>query len=218
MAGTSGGEAVDRESVLIEPEESLAIREAKLREREKELDERKGILEDRMNELDKRETELDLREQQLDSHTDVHPASVLPSVKQIHVDFEILPPGEYQLERIEQHFERFAATNSGKSILTERIRELHKLKPMACYVGKAGWYGYIAFEFSYSENVILECPIDGNAMFVLPSRCWENLARIPRRELVADHEGEVLRFKHPNHSLNYGYWLSHVKAALKRRL
>jgi hypothetical protein len=41
------------------------------------------------------------------------------------------------------------------------------LGPLRCYIGKDFWSGYVVLEFSASDCVVLECPFEGNATYVL---------------------------------------------------
>jgi hypothetical protein len=55
----------------------------------------------------------------------------------------------------------------------QRIREIKRLKPVRCYIGKRMWEGYAVYTFKRATNVVLECPFEGNATYILD----ENWAR-----------------------------------------
>ena len=59
--------------------------------------------------------------------------------------------------------------------------------------GKAGFYGYMAIMFPHTEKVVLECPVEGNAIYVLDSG-EDRLLRMSKRQLR--ESGEAKRIFH----------------------
>ena len=49
------------------------------------------------------------------------------------------------------------------------------LAPLRCYIGNESWDGYVVFEFRDSNSVVLECPFEGNATYILPAD-WKIMA------------------------------------------
>ena len=68
--------------------------------------------------------------------------------------------------------------------------------------GKAGFYGYIVLQFEHTEKVLLECPVVGNALYVLDSG-EERLSRRNKQEHIASDEAK--RISHT------GDWYHRVK-------
>src|SRR5882724_5108944 len=50
---------------------------------------------------------------------------------------------------------------------TQTLEQWKKLRPAKCYIGNELWDGYVVFEFGSTKNVVLECPVEGNATYVL---------------------------------------------------
>jgi len=79
------------------------------------------------------------------------------------------------------------------------------LDPEQCYVGKDEFEGYIVFTFAHTPNALLECPVFGNAIYIINSD-WERLSRMTKQELR--RSPEVTRIIHkPN-------WFQRVKREL----
>jgi hypothetical protein len=129
------------------------------------------------------------------------------------VSFELLPPGSWDIEDVIAHY-RQAAKNpgpalKGKVIQWDRLRELGRLHPKTCYVGKEGWDGYVVFEFANSPHAALECPIEGNATYIV-SGDWKK---------KAGHSQLYLRTKCREFRarvFHRGDWVSRIEAALGR--
>jgi hypothetical protein len=88
----------------------------------------------------------------------------------------------------------------------QRIREIKKLKPVKCYVGKKMWEGYAVYTFKRATNVVLECPFEGNATYILD----ENWAREVR------HTKEYVRRHYDYRKIVHkGEWLDRVRDLLR---
>ena len=48
--------------------------------------------------------------------------------------------------------------------------------------GTKQWLGYIVFEFAWSKSAVLECPIEGNATYVL-SGDWNRMHGVTKSQL-----------------------------------
>lgn len=125
--------------------------------------------------------------------------------------FELLPPGTWDLEHVIAYYReaasRFPSDLAGREIEWARLERLKSLKPAKCYVGKESWLGYVVFEFQRSKRVVLECPIKGNAAYVL----WGEW-----KKMVA-HTKLFLRTQFPHNYtkiVHKGEWLSRIRAAL----
>ena len=90
-----------------------------------------------------------------------------------------------------------------------RLRAILKLRPAPsrCYVGLGEFTGYFAFCYPHTSKVVLECPIQGNALYVF-DRDWESLSKLPKSRLLADHSDHCRRILHRTH------WASALRAEL----
>ena len=73
-------------------------------------------------------------------------------------------------------------------------------------MGSGGFEGYIAFTFADTDNVLLECPMVGNAIYVLGAD-WKRLSRMSKGELL-NGSHVVARIEHR------GDWFWKVEWAL----
>lgn len=140
----------------------------------------------------------------LPGHINV-PVSQLP--------FELLPPGSWDIDDLISHYRREAKNLptglSGREIQWARLTALKSLEPIMCYVGTEMWLGYILFEFPNSARVVLECPIEGNATYVLSGN-WKTMVK---------HTKGYLRSKFPRRYkriVHKGNWLERVGLSLNR--
>ena len=86
-----------------------------------------------------------------------------------HADWDFLPPGQWGMSQIEAHFEENRAvieSQTGQVVDIERLSEIGALNPSAAIIGKRGWLGYVTFCFNFTDKVVLECPVEGNAIYI----------------------------------------------------
>lgn len=129
------------------------------------------------------------------------------------LSFEILPPGEWTLERTIQQYRRnenAIVEKWGCSIDYSRIREIYKLEPDQRYWGTEGFLGYSIYEFSRFEKVVLDCPIEGNAVYLLYKDRWKNQSGLTKKEIRDNLRGEYRKIVHK------GQWIDRVLDELKR--
>ena len=143
------------------------------------------------------------------SRTDHSP----PSSDQVNVKrlpFRILPPGQWTSHDIVNYYKEFQASNSKttREIQWQRIRDIQTLKPVKTWVGEETWNGYVVYEFADTENVVLECPVDGNAVYVLKGNVWKDLIQLSKGEIKDKHQGSYRKVVHR------GEWLTRTKKAL----
>ncbi len=125
--------------------------------------------------------------------------------------FELLPPGTWDISHVVEHY-RQAAKNPGSAFQGDvidwgRLEDFRQLGPKTCYVGRGGWHGYVVFTFDKSQNVALECPIRGNATYIL-SGDWEGVVGYSKRDLrdnCPEFRGRVY---------HRGTWLRRIRWAI----
>lgn len=132
----------------------------------------------------------------------------LPVAKELA--WELLPPGTWTLDDIMKHYRRYEGAEAGRRVDYNRIRELQKLNPRSCYVGRKGWDGYFVMTFAHSQRVVLDCPMEGNAIYVLP-KAWEQLTGLSKHELREQYPRLVVKIVHK------AKWLGRVRKALHPR-
>lgn len=134
------------------------------------------------------------------------------SVDIVDLHFEVLPPGQWRPANIIQYYQRLARVHPTKyrerKIQKDRIREIWKLKPQTAYRGKLKWLGYVVYDFSYTDNVVLECALEGNAVYILQGSRWKSLIKFSKGEIRDNHKGLYKKVVHKQ------VWLPRVQAAL----
>ncbi len=124
--------------------------------------------------------------------------------------WRVLPPGELSVGNVLRHYEGLQRRNPHVVYDKERIAKAFSLRPDRCYVGSDEFEGYIVFAFSHTEKVLLECPVFGNAIYVIHSD-WRRLSKTTKQDLLSRRSREVTRIFHR------GDWFSRVKRALEIR-
>ena len=92
----------------------------------------------------------------------------------------------------------------------ERIDKALSLRPEQYYVGTDEFEGYIILTFPHTSRALLECPVFGNAIYIITSD-WKRLSRMTKQELLAHRSHEVTRIIHK------GDWFGRVKRELEKR-
>lgn len=126
--------------------------------------------------------------------------------------FELLPPGSWDISHLIEHY-RLASANrgpalQGRVIDWQRLEKLSQLGPQSCYVGKDGWDGYVVFGLADTRRVVLECPIEGNATYILSGE-WRR---------AVEHTKQYLRDSCPEFCgrvVHRGDWLKRIRRTLK---
>lgn len=103
-----------------------------------------------------------------------------------YVDWILLPAGTWHIQDLIEHFKHFQSRFPQKRVEPDRLEVISRLHPADCYVGQAGWYGYVAFTFPYSYDTVLECPIYGNATYVIHGN-WKEMSKLSRMQLRKQH-------------------------------
>lgn len=123
------------------------------------------------------------------------------------INWQILPPGEWSIERIATHFRELERANPQCKYDLERLEHIKMLKPSTCYIGLEEFVGYVVFCFDYTEKAILENPIKGNAIYLINSN-WSELSKLTKRELLSSYTDRVGRIIHR------GNWFERLKAKI----
>lgn len=124
--------------------------------------------------------------------------------------FQILPIDKSTPARLEAYC-RFiqnsaAPSRHPRTLDISRLWKILTLGPSRCSVGSDLWAGYIVFEFPHTPKAVLDCPWEGNAIYVLP-QSWPKLIQQSRRH-IRTHTTGWRRIIH------HGDWLSRLSAAL----
>lgn len=128
------------------------------------------------------------------------------------LSFELLPHDiSYSAEFMKRYFDDLNRRRGDPNfeIDWERIEKIKTLAPVKCYVGTHGWKGYIVFEFDYTKKVILECPVFGNATYIL-SGDWQKMIGHSRKYLRSRFQDQYKKIVHKRD------WLERIKDSISR--
>ena len=141
-----------------------------------------------------------------------HTHPKLPDMKAAQFSFMILPPGhDWDYRTVFEHYlHQSRARSFTRNVIDwTRIEKIQgQLKPKLKSFGINDWFGYAVYEFPYTQRVVVECPIEGNATYVLWDD-WQNKVRLTKGELRIKHPGQFRRVIHK------GEWIEEVRGALK---
>lgn len=121
--------------------------------------------------------------------------------------FRPLPTGELSVESLKRHYENGVGDDPDRRYDPERMEKVLSLGPSVVYVGTEGFAGYMVFTFPHTEAALLECPVRGNAAYVI-DRDWMRLARKSKRELLDERPTEVRKVVHK------GDWFERLKLTI----
>jgi hypothetical protein len=144
-----------------------------------------------------------------------HPSNKQPQSLDVpvhHLSFALLPPGEWDIRHVIEHYRKeshnLPSDLLGRRIDNSRLVSIASLRPLRCYIGKESGSGYVVFEFSSSGRVVLECPFEGNATYVL-SGDWKAMVRHSKLEMRRRFPHSYLRIVHK------GDWLSRIRSSIR---
>lgn len=100
------------------------------------------------------------------------------------LSWSMLPSGSSSKEAILRHSQELRRHGLIETEYDEdRLEKAFSLKPEQCYVGRDESSDYIIFTFSNSSRALMECPIKGNAIYVVDAGDWERLSRMTKQQL-----------------------------------
>ena len=89
------------------------------------------------------------------------------SVPTEQVRWRLLPPGELSEGSVREYYARLQSRNPGTKYDPDRIVKALSLGPNQRYEEIGGVEGYTVFTFPHTSSVLLECPVVGNAIYVI---------------------------------------------------
>jgi hypothetical protein len=131
-----------------------------------------------------------------------------------HLSWELLPEGEWLFKELTNHFRRLTTIPkwNNKPFDEERLEKIERLlKPNKCYIGKDEFDGYVVYCFNWTQHVLLECPVYGNAIYIINQGefTWQEIAKATKWEARTKYSSQV---KVINHSET---WLERLEQNLR---
>jgi hypothetical protein len=139
-----------------------------------------------------------------------HEVSTFAGAKPIEpakLSWRLLPPGEHPFSEIVRHYRGLQERNIHVEYEIERLNRVYHLHPSSTFIGLDEFEGYIVFDFQNSQIAALECPIVGNAIYIIKGK-WRPLSRLSKAELL--RRQNVVRIVHS------GNWVAKLEALLRR--
>ncbi|MBO6794652.1 MAG: hypothetical protein JJ895_12130 [Balneolaceae bacterium] len=127
----------------------------------------------------------------------------VPKIKRLN--WQILPPGEYPWEEVEDHVrENIQRAPSGNQpVIENRVRTITSHNPNYIAVGRGGFSGYWVFGFPKKGIYILENTTYGNATYVFNEN-WEAYSHLSKKEILTGefHSHRIIHKKGWNQQIN----------------
>lgn len=105
--------------------------------------------------------------------------------KTIHLDWEILPKGEYPWDTVKETVKKVCdkGNQTQKAMMLRNCEAISKLSPDFVAYGRAGFRGYIVFGFVNKNLYILESIFPNNATYIFENS-WEELSKLTKAEIL----------------------------------
>lgn len=127
------------------------------------------------------------------------------------VRWTILGHGEHPFPQVLAHYRRLQTVRPDVCFDIRRLETVYKLKPDAIYVGSEDFDGYVVFTFARNKTAVLECPVTGNAIYVLRGE-WRSLSTCTKAQLLSRKSDRVTRIVHS------GDWEVRLRAEVQRKI
>lgn len=124
------------------------------------------------------------------------------------LNWQILPPGRYYIDQILSHYRNLRLEGERIEVDESRLVNIYNLLPTEVYIGTDEFRRYIVFYFSSQRKAVLECPIYGNAIYVIDGP-WELLSQYTKDDLLRNFSDQVKKIEHK------GNWLQRLIAVLQ---
>lgn len=107
----------------------------------------------------------------------------LPNVQR--VNWDILPPGEYPWERLEEHVKPIIdrAKKGNRPVIKHRFSTINTYNPEFHAIGRGGFWGYVVFGFPEKRLYVFESSYTGNATYVFRDN-WRELSKLTKSEIL----------------------------------
>jgi hypothetical protein len=137
--------------------------------------------------------------------------TALRGIKTEQFPFTLLPPGTWDIDDVIKHYRVHARSTpqfcGARSVDHERMNAWKQLMPIKCYRDRELYLGYVVFEFRESKRVVMDCPVEGNAIYILWGD-WKRMVGHSKYDLRSNYPDNYLKIVHK------GDWLHRVRAAL----
>ncbi|SNX52905.1 hypothetical protein [Thermoanaerobacterium sp. RBIITD] len=103
------------------------------------------------------------------------------------LNWEILPQGDYPWEvrylKIKPFIQK--AKKGNQSVIEDRIKFIHSFNPDYIAIGRAGFSGYIVFEFTEKNIYLFESVYTDNATYVFDKN-WKDISMLTKKDILTN--------------------------------
>lgn len=99
------------------------------------------------------------------------------------VEWTILPRGERIWESFQKGESYQHTTRSEQTLIHERFDTIQSFHPDRIFQGKAGYTGYVVFEFKYKQLFVFDSIKYGNATYIFSGE-WESISKLSKKEII----------------------------------
>ena len=130
-----------------------------------------------------------------------------PRLNAVPLSWQVLPAGWWN----DRRYTNLLNNQHGfRSLVIERLRFVDSLRPRSRYIGSPRFGNYAYWVFVFASHVIAECPLEGNALYVIRGTDdWRNLLSRSKRNLLMIAPHRVDRIVHN------GDWKTNLMEILK---
>ncbi len=122
------------------------------------------------------------------------------------LQWDPIPPGEATPSDVLRYYERLQREGRIDKFDQDRLDKATALPYVDWLLPRSGLHAYSIFTFAHTEKVLLECPVYGNAVYIINSR-EERWLAMSKQELI--ESGEAKKIPHQGKN-----WYEKVKQAL----
>ena len=124
------------------------------------------------------------------------PSGDIPRLDAEVLDWEVLPPGFW---RENEYKEMLKSTLSDDEfdLFYDRLNFIEGYNPLDIYQSLLGYRGYPYYVFLFENHAIAECPMYGNALYVLEgSEDWASVFSLSKRQIIREYGERIKKIRH----------------------
>lgn len=132
----------------------------------------------------------------------------VPEVEMIQVQWDAVPSGPAPVDSVKRIYTEKQRKSPNIRYDESRLEKAKTLRPNKGYMGRQKSEGYVIFTFDYTQKALMECPVYGNAIFIINSNLEpEHWLQMNKQELI-EHP-DVIKIPHRGE-----HWFERAKEEL----
>lgn len=118
-----------------------------------------------------------------------------PDVEMTQLQWDAVPSGPAPVDSVMRIYSERQRQNPQTYYDESRLEKAKTLKPKKGYMGRQKSEGYVIFTFDYTPKALMECPIYGNAIFIINSNLEPERWLLMNKQELIEHP-EVTKISH----------------------